>query len=272
MTVPTQSDRAEYLGNGFNKVFAVPFPFIRSTELRVSQIVAGVETVLTSGYAVSGGYPLPYGTVTLDTAPPSGSTLRIRRVKTYTQLVDLRGQGPMYPEAIEQGLDDLEMQIQQLHGELAAALSTIQYPPDFSGFAGCAYAGVDGTLTFDEGNPIAFGTKVFDDGDTFTGDTFTAPHAGRFRFTARLAFAGLQANDTLQIRIVKNGSTVLAIGPTAQSTAGAGDSGFAACAEVTATVPLSGGDTVSVFAVLRASTTTPTVVGAQSRLEAEWAA
>lgn len=113
MTVNTTTNRVSYAGNGITTAFAVPFPFLADADLvvieRTDSTGAEVVKTLTTHYTVSGAGGAS-GTVTMLTAPATGTTLVIYRDPALTQLVDLVPNDPLPVEtAIEQPLDRLTM-------------------------------------------------------------------------------------------------------------------------------------------------------------------
>lgn len=118
MTVSTTLSTITYTGNGVATEFAVPFLVFEIDHLVVQQLDVDDDEVLQtySGTNYSYvGFGEDAGTLTLLGDPLSASyKLKISRVVPYTQDLDLVNQGGFYPEAHEQQLDLLEMQIQQL--------------------------------------------------------------------------------------------------------------------------------------------------------------
>lgn len=139
MTVSSVSNDTRYSGNGVTLVFAAGFTFYAASTLRVSQIAVatGVETVkvLTTDYSVSGGAGAS-GSVTMLVAPPSGTTLVIKRVEPYSQLTDLQDNDGLPAATLELTYDKLEMQIQQVK---TIADSAIKPPPVFNPNTTAAY-------------------------------------------------------------------------------------------------------------------------------------
>jgi hypothetical protein len=136
MTIATTSTFVTYQGNGATTQFT--FPFVSGglvSDLQVITTVSGVETIVNPTlYSISfnpipsGGLWSIGGTVTypLSGTPISSSTmLTIQRIVPYVQEVTINNQGAFYPEAVEQAMDDLELQIQQLETGL---LYTLQFP------------------------------------------------------------------------------------------------------------------------------------------------
>lgn len=146
MTISTTTSKVTHAGNGATTVFSFPFVGVSQDDLVVTYTNAsGISTILNpSLYTVAinavpvGGLWGVGGFVTYPNtgAPPVaialGTTLTIERDVPYEQTVSIGNQGAFYPQAVEQGLDLLELQIQQLRTELLYAFkapSTDATPP-----------------------------------------------------------------------------------------------------------------------------------------------
>jgi hypothetical protein len=92
MTITAQTNRYSYAGNGVTTAFAYSSRFLADADLVVVSVndTTGVETVrtLTSDYTLSGAGDANGGTVTMLTAPASGTTLVVYSDPAVTQLVD----------------------------------------------------------------------------------------------------------------------------------------------------------------------------------------
>lgn len=128
MTVASTTTKVSYSGNGSTTVFTVPFYFLAASDLRVIlRSAANVETVqtLTTQYTVTGAGVTSGGSVTMLTAPASGTTLTILRNVSPTQETDLLPNDRLPAESLETALDKATMLIQQLDEVADRAL---QYP------------------------------------------------------------------------------------------------------------------------------------------------
>lgn len=120
MTINTTTNKARYIGNGATTVFSYGFLIPSASDLGVyyTDPTTGITTLLASNlYTVTGLGNAGGGTVTypLTGSPIAASAiLVILRTLPYTQEVDLINQDGFYPAVVEDGLDTLEMQIQQL--------------------------------------------------------------------------------------------------------------------------------------------------------------
>lgn len=127
MTVSTSQASEIFLGNGATNTFTFSFIGVAAEDIQVvySNPPTGQITLLPSQYtlflnpAAAGSLWSVGGTVTYPTSGtpiPDGSTLTISRILPFTQTTSISNQGNFYPQAIEQALDKLEMQIQQISG------------------------------------------------------------------------------------------------------------------------------------------------------------
>lgn len=121
MTVGTQTPRVEYIEDGATTVFAVPYAFFDDSDLTVTRRtgLAGTETTLVLGvnYSVSGGDTgdgPAVGSITLLTASVADATLRIDRDTKKSQELHYEPGDTFPARSHEDGLDRLEMQIQEL--------------------------------------------------------------------------------------------------------------------------------------------------------------
>jgi hypothetical protein len=121
MTVETQVNRVQYVGNGAAREFPVPIPVLRSEHVRLFTWANNRQTELTEGYTVFGAGTAAV-TVELDNALPAGVTLTILRPMPLIQPMDLNNAGPFNAETLEDSADNLAMQIQQLAEEVGRAI------------------------------------------------------------------------------------------------------------------------------------------------------
>lgn len=146
MTVTSSTSSVSYAGNGSTTAFAVPYYFLEETHLLVTLLsAAGVETtqVLTTNYTVIGAGVLSGGTVTMLVAPPSGSSLFIRRSVPATQLIDYVANDAFPAETHEQALDKLTMLAQESDYLLGRAMVLRETDVDGAG----AFAGRSNRIT-----------------------------------------------------------------------------------------------------------------------------
>lgn len=169
MTVSTTTTVITYSGNGATTVFSFPFIGVAASDISVSYTdSAGTVTVLNptqytlvlnpaapgSLWGIGGSVTYP-----IVGSPPTpiqaGSFLSITRTLPLTQNISISNQGAFYPQAVEQALDLLELQIQQLNTDYQYTLKfpvTDLNPPNT---LPSAAARANGTLQFDaNGQPI----------------------------------------------------------------------------------------------------------------------
>ena len=123
MTVTTTTIKNSYSGNGSTTEFAYTFPINSTSEITVIERSAtGTETVKSEGsgstnYGISDN-GASGGTVTMVTAPASGTTLVLLRNTALTQETDYVANDPFPAETHEDALDKLTMQVQEVQEEL----------------------------------------------------------------------------------------------------------------------------------------------------------
>ena len=127
MTISTTTIKNSYSGNGSTTAFAYTFPINTTSEITVIERSAtGTETVKSEGTG-STNYGIvdngaSGGTITMVTAPASGTTLVILRNTNLTQETDYVANDPFPAETHEDALDKLQMQNQELQEELDRSL------------------------------------------------------------------------------------------------------------------------------------------------------
>ena len=123
MTISTTTLKNSYSGNGSTTAFAYTFPINSTSEISVIERSAtGTETVKSEGSG-STNYSIvdngaSGGTVTMVTAPASGTTLVLLRNTALTQETDYVANDPFPAETHEDALDKALMQAQELQEEL----------------------------------------------------------------------------------------------------------------------------------------------------------
>lgn len=119
MSVPEVSRRAgPFEGNGSAKEFAFHFKVFTSDQIAVYVSAPdGSDVLVESGYSVElneDQEALPGGTVYLVDVLPEGRRLTLLSNVPYDQPMVLTNQGGFYPVTVNNGVDRLEIQIQQL--------------------------------------------------------------------------------------------------------------------------------------------------------------
>jgi len=194
MTVTTTTIKNSYSGNGSTTAFAYTFPINATDEITVIERSAtGTETVKSEGsgstnYGISDN-GASGGTVTMVTAPASGTTLVIRRNTNLTQETDYVANDPFPAETHEDALDKLNMQTQELQEELDRSFKVSRTNTITSAeFTTSATDRASKTLGFDsDGNLTTVSDFLPAGGDAaqFTYSTTTTdsdPGSGKIRF------------------------------------------------------------------------------------------
>lgn len=119
--VPSSVSKVSYTGDGVTNNFPITFAIggIRSTEIEVYlvDVATGTSTKLESNYSVDLNvpevvYPLSGNAIT------GVNQILIARKLELDQLINLKNQGPLPGEVIEQGFDRAAMQFQQMQEQI----------------------------------------------------------------------------------------------------------------------------------------------------------
>jgi len=162
MTLVSTTNKVTYTGNGATTVFPFSFPIRDEDDLVVVLTENGIDTEVGSNFTVAGIGNDAGGSVTYPTTgSPITSAKRItilRRVDV-TQETNLTNQSTLYPEALEQALDRIVMQVQQNAEQLTRALLFSIADPSTGAILPAAADRAGKYLTFDaSGNPAATAT------------------------------------------------------------------------------------------------------------------
>ena len=125
MTVSTQQSEVTCIGNGATTVFSFPFIGVSASDIEVTYTdTQGNQTILTgTQYTLSLNAPATgalWGIGGTVTYPISGSAiaantqLTIKRIVPLTQSTSINNQGAFYPQAVEEAIDLLCLQLQQV--------------------------------------------------------------------------------------------------------------------------------------------------------------
>lgn len=113
MTIETQTNRVQYIGNGVTTVFPINFPVYEARWIRLFSGTGVDQREITAGFQVTGS-----GTDTVNlvmaAAPAAGALLTILREVPYTQEMRIKNLGDFNPDLIEKNFDRLVLMIQQL--------------------------------------------------------------------------------------------------------------------------------------------------------------
>lgn len=132
MTVSTEVDHNDYIGNGVTTSFPYTFRIFKKSDLVVQVVDLNeniTELILDTDYTVTGAGGYTGGNVILVTALANGYQISITRELPLTQETDLRNQGKFFAEVHEDAFDKLTMLIQQGTGLARLAL---RRPTSFS--------------------------------------------------------------------------------------------------------------------------------------------
>ena len=125
MTVSTEVDHNDYIGNGVTTSFPYTFRIFKKSDLVVQVVDLNeniTELILDTDYTVTGAGGYSGGNVILMSALANGYQISISRELPVTQETDLRNQGKFFAEVHEDVFDYLTMLIQQVTSWLGLAL------------------------------------------------------------------------------------------------------------------------------------------------------
>lgn len=129
MAVSTTTAKTQYNGNGSTTVFSIPWYFLANSQVVVitTVVATGVETVktLTTHYTLSGAANPVGGSLTMLSAPATGTKVTIYRNMPFTQPTDYVADDAFNPETVEADFDRVIMTVQQLQDQVNRCL---QYP------------------------------------------------------------------------------------------------------------------------------------------------
>ncbi|MDU4235289.1 hypothetical protein HV201_07150 [Citrobacter freundii] len=125
MTVSTEVDHNDYIGNGVTTSFPYTFRIFHKSDLVVQVVDLNeniTELILDTDYTVTGAGGYSGGNVMLMTALTNGYQISISRELPVTQETDLRNQGKFFAEVHEDAFDKLTMLIQQVRSSFSLSL------------------------------------------------------------------------------------------------------------------------------------------------------
>lgn len=167
MTVATETASITYTGNGVLTEFNIPFKYLSTDDIQVTKITiaTGAGTIMTPAeYTVSTAGEETGGTLTVSPAISSDYQLRIERIMSFTQELDLEREGGFYPEVIEAALDRIVMMIQTVRAELEAATGG-DITSITRNVAGPASSTIGNIPVFSNGTGTALSDSGFDPAD-----------------------------------------------------------------------------------------------------------
>lgn len=116
MTVSTTTNKISYIGNGITIEFAIPFPFLENSHLKVYQLLNDIQTQRTD-------WTIQNGNLVFESAPATESQIVIMREVPFTQETDYRENEILAAETLERNFDSLTMQMQQLKEQADRAVT-----------------------------------------------------------------------------------------------------------------------------------------------------
>jgi hypothetical protein len=125
MTVSTEVDHNDYIGNGVTTSFPYTFRIFKKYDLVVQVVDLNeniTELILDTDYTATGAGGYTGGNVVLSSPLADGYQISISRELPVTQETDLRNQGKFFAEVHEDAFDKLTMLIQQVRSRLSLAL------------------------------------------------------------------------------------------------------------------------------------------------------
>ena len=129
MTISTTKRKAgPYQGDSITTVFPFDFKIFEADDLRViygDESGAERDLILQAEYTVNMNVDqetLPGGSITLNTAPPTGTTLTMTSGMAYLQPTKLTNHGGFYPTVLNDSLDRLTILVQQLQEQVDRSL------------------------------------------------------------------------------------------------------------------------------------------------------
>jgi hypothetical protein len=152
VAVETTQTQVEYEGDELVLEYAVPFPFLDNSHIKVYWSFAEiVEQLLVEGvdYTIEGaGTGEAQGVVTLLFSPDNGSTILIKRVTPQLQPKALRLGGTFGASTHENAWDRLTMMVQELEARVAALEAALNLG-DIAGIA-ALFRTIEGVTPVDE--------------------------------------------------------------------------------------------------------------------------
>ncbi|EJZ9501407.1 TPA: hypothetical protein JLJ42_000200 [Escherichia coli] len=124
MTVSTEVNYNEYIGNGVTNTFPYSFRIFKENDLQVSIVKDDITEplILNTDYTVTGVGSYTGGNVVTTFPVMAGSIITIERSLPIVQETDLRNQGSFFAEVHEDAFDYLTMLLQECFGWRRLAL------------------------------------------------------------------------------------------------------------------------------------------------------
>lgn len=116
MTVSITTNKVSYIGNGIATSFAIPFPYLDISHLKVYQLLNDIQTERTD-------WTVQNGNLIFETAPVMDAQIVIIRELPFIQETDYQENEILAAETLEKNFDSLTMQIQQLKEQADRAVT-----------------------------------------------------------------------------------------------------------------------------------------------------
>ncbi len=150
--MPAVEPVVRYAANGIQTVFEYPFPVFASEDLKVYFNGAPQHT----GFDVSGSGSTSGGTVSFDTAPPSGIAITLMRRLPLERMTDYLEGGDFSAQSINNELDYLTAGLQQVSRDLSPMLRYSDHENAANTVLPSRGLRANKALGFDgDGNPVA---------------------------------------------------------------------------------------------------------------------
>ena len=201
----------QYVGDGVQATFPVPFPFFEAADVRVVLRDGEIETPLYYGtdFTVQAAPPLG-GEVRLAQAPAAGVSVFVFLDIPATQLLNLHNQGRLPAEELEKALDKLTMILAQLNARLARALLI----PLGTGNPDEWFANYDGWITAtleNAQNTAGMAQQVLDQAETALGSAGAAQVQAEQALTTATAAMAIVNTAAGEVVAAKNAAESAAL-------------------------------------------------------------
>jgi len=216
MTVTSTTNRTEFVGDGSTVEFAFTWKVYATTDVEV-YLTATLKTEVTHYTIALSGGGASGGTVTFLTAPASDIAVTLLRNIPTTQGIDLPTAGKFPADTVEEGLDRMQMQVQELQEQIdrsivqtvESTLSGIQLPAPGAGMGFRWNGGGTAIETVAISDPIT-ANVITTRGDMIRGSAAAVPE--RFAKGALGALLKMGANDPAWLAAGIHGQVLVSTG------------------------------------------------------------
>ena len=122
--VPISTRSVSYTATAGQTAFPVPFPVLSASDLAVTQVSAGVRTVLalSAAYAVTGVGAQTGAQVILATGANAGDTILIEGALAPQRQTEIQSNGPIPSDALNTDANALTIMVQELRRDVNRSL------------------------------------------------------------------------------------------------------------------------------------------------------